>query len=189
MKKIFNLTVGLFVFVITFLAVSFVVLKNSPRPAQTATAINPAAQSEITLPVATATTPNQSKNNPPETFAQPEESLSPLQNFPICQEVLKNAKNGIDQEALRDIHNEINGSLAENQSPVHLNTEETCATLLTGLKLLTNKEDYPDRKVNAQGLKREIGKIVKEYSLNETATDKIFTTFQIYYEKSMPINS
>ncbi len=189
MKKIFNLAVGLFVFVITFLAVSFVVLKNSPRPAQTATAINPTTQTETTIPVATPATPTQSKNNPSETSTQPEEPLSPLQNFPICQEVLKNAKDGINQQALRDIHNEINASLAENHSSAHLNTEETCATLLTGLKLLANKEDYPDRKINAQELKQEIRKIVKEYSLNETATEKIFTTFQIYYEKSMPINS
>lgn len=184
MKKIFNFCFTTFVFLITFLTISFFILKNHDPKNQ------PLAQKSNNLPLSTSL----SSQNPPTTnenlssqeqadvaIVDHKSSENNLQKFPVCKKAAERSTD-LDQKVTFEVfsvaHQEVSSALEKSSPAISLNTEEICVTLLAGFDLMEIQKNYPERKFSQQELKQTIEEIVKNYSLDPSSTEKILTAFE-----------
>lgn len=190
MKKILNLSITFFVFLITFLAIDSFVLKNHSSPISNSTTV--ASSLNTTLINTNLTNRNSfftnitnkalsSSQKTDVNIVDPKSGKDELNKIPVCKKAEEKTiamEKDATSEIFSFIYQELSKTLQTANPNISLDTEEICATFLTGLNLMEIQKNYPERKFSQQELKESIQQVINDYSINPASTEKIFAAFQ-----------
>ncbi len=188
MKKLFNLSVLLFVFILTSVIIAFILMKINNHPFNK-TVFLTSVQAKNKASVKEPLIKKEAKEENPTVSisSQQEEKISPKtepekKHLSICQEMEAKARL-IDNLEIENVRNNVNGALDEMGNPIAINDIEFCLLVLTQIKLTEEKGFNDKNSFSLKEIEETINQIAADYQLETESQKKIFVIFQNLYYK------